>query len=271
MRHRHLAKTDAPRQCCQLLLMRREAIAMHQHQCQRAITARKGRHQIAFGSRQRPGIQRKQHFAACADALVHLDHVAIEQLRQTDMPVKNARAVLIGNAQGITKATRHHQQGALALALEQGIGGHGSTHLHRFDGLTGNGIALTQPEEMPDAGQRRIGIAIRVLRQQLVRQQHAIRTPRHQIGEGASTIDPELPFFIVSGCFHIGITPALATDSMGLHNGDGHHCAAFTSAHCSGKAGHRLSVSFEIFHSTFASRHFRFQLQDFQWTKWIAW
>src|SRR5437879_10222923 len=48
---------------------------------------------------------------------------------QHDLPVEEARAVLVGDAQRIAEAARNKQHGALALALEQRVGGDRGAHL----------------------------------------------------------------------------------------------------------------------------------------------
>ena len=66
----------------------------------------------------------------CAHALIRLDNFAVKHFRQDNMPVKQARAVLVGNAKHITKASRGDQQRGLTISLKQGIGRHGGAHAH---------------------------------------------------------------------------------------------------------------------------------------------
>ena len=48
-------------------------------------------------------------------------------------------------------------------------------------------------QQLADALNRGIAVAAGILRQQLVGKDRAVRPPRHDIGEGAAAIDPEIP------------------------------------------------------------------------------
>ncbi len=54
-------------------------------------------------------------------------------LRQHDVPVEDAGAILVGDAQRVAEAAGDHQQRALSLALQQRVGRHGGAHPHRLD------------------------------------------------------------------------------------------------------------------------------------------
>ncbi len=64
-----------------------------------------------------------------ADALMGLHHGAVQKLGQLDVAVKDARTVLVGDAQGIPEPAGGDQQCRLAFALQQCVGGHGGAHL----------------------------------------------------------------------------------------------------------------------------------------------
>jgi hypothetical protein len=83
-------------------------------------------------ARQALFVERHQHLAVSAHALVGLDHPLIQQLRQHDVAIEQARPRLVGDAQRVAKAARGHQHGAVALALEQRVGRHRGAHLHRL-------------------------------------------------------------------------------------------------------------------------------------------
>ena len=106
-----------------------------------------------------------------ADPLLGLDHGAVEQLGQHNAAVKQARTVLVGNTQCVTKTTRRHQQGRLALALKQRIGRHRGAHLYAVHQVCLNRLAGVQAQQVPHASHRRIAVLLRVVRQQLVRKQ----------------------------------------------------------------------------------------------------
>jgi hypothetical protein len=50
-----------------------------------------------------------------------------------------------------------------------------------------------QSQQLADTVDRRIGIALGIFGQQLVRQQSAVRPPGDDVGERAAAIDPEFP------------------------------------------------------------------------------
>ena len=125
--------------------------------------------------------------------LLRFDNSAVQQLGQLDIAVKNTRTVLVGNAQRIPKAARGHQQRGLALALQQRVGGHRCAHLDAGHLLWIHGLTRLQAQQVPDAGDRRVAVLLRVLAQQFVRDQTAIGALAHHIGECAAPVDPELP------------------------------------------------------------------------------
>ena len=57
----------------------------------------------------------------------------IQHRRQRDREVEQPRPSLIADAQGVAKTVVYQQQGAVALALQQGIGGDGGAHFDRLD------------------------------------------------------------------------------------------------------------------------------------------
>jgi len=62
-----------------------------------------------------------------------------------------------------------------------------------FDPRGGDFLAALNPEQLPDARHRRVPVSPRVLRQELVRHQPAVRPARHDVGERPAPIDPEIP------------------------------------------------------------------------------
>ena len=57
-----------------------------------------------------------------------------------------------------------------------------------------DGRAVRHADQPADAGDRRIGIGLRVFREQLGDPDFARRVARHHVGEGAAAVDPEIPF-----------------------------------------------------------------------------
>ncbi len=190
MRDRDLGETDAPRELSHLGLVLRVAVAVHEHD---------GDRPVAFVVRllevdKRPlFVQGKNDVAMRPDALVDLDHLRIEHLRQHDVPVEDARPVLVGDAQRVAEAARDEEDGAGALALEERVGRHGSAHLDRFNLPPGNGLPGRNMKQFADPRERGVAVAPGVFGQQLVRDQAAVGAARDDVGEGAAAVDPELP------------------------------------------------------------------------------
>src|SRR3989442_1873219 len=85
------------------------------------------------------------------------------------------------------------QHGALALGLEQRVGGDRGAHLHRFDRARWYRLTFIQIQNPADPGEGRIPVAPGILGQQLERGDRAVRAAGNDVGEGAAAIDPELP------------------------------------------------------------------------------
>ena len=124
---------------------------------------------------------------------LRLDHRTVEQLGQHNVAVKNAGAVLVGNAQRIPETPRCHQQCGLAFALQQGVGGHGGSHLHALHHIGRNWLTGLQTQQVANAGHGRVAVLLWTFAQQLVRDQRAVRALAHHIGESTAAVDPELP------------------------------------------------------------------------------
>src|SRR6202008_3781949 len=89
--------------------------------------------------------------------------------------------------------TRRDEQRRFALALEQRVGRDRRSHLHALDLLGCDRLVGAQPEQVADAGNRRIAVLLGVLGQQLVGDEAAVGALADQVGEGAAAVDPELP------------------------------------------------------------------------------
>ncbi len=85
---------------------------------------------------------------------------------------------------------------------------HGYRYHDHEDAVAG---LARQPEQVADALERRVLIPLRVLRQQLVGDQGAVGPARHDVGECAAAVDPELPAAVAgSGFAHLGILCAFS-------------------------------------------------------------
>jgi hypothetical protein len=151
-------------------------------------------------------VQRDQHLTRGRHPLSGLDNPGVQQLGQHDLAVEQAWPVLVRDAQRVAEAAGDDQDGRLALALEQGVGGGRGAQPDGLDLAAGDRLGGRHAEQVPDRGDGRVGVPptphppprpspIRPhwLRQQLVRDQRAIRAPGHHVGERAAPVDPELP------------------------------------------------------------------------------
>ena len=102
------------------------------------------------------------------------------------------RAVLVGDAQGVGEAAGDDQDGGLALALEQGVGGHRGTEPDLADPVRGDLVGRAEAEQLADAGHR--GVAVLAgLSESSLWATAAVGPPGHDVGERAAPVDPEFP------------------------------------------------------------------------------
>ena len=128
----------------------------------------------------------------------HFDNSGIELLGQLDFKSKQIRPVLIADPECILETLVDHQQGRLSLTFQQRISGNGRAH---FDGLNvfrRDRLAITDFEQVANAFYSRIGVMVRVFREQLPGDQRPIGCARDNIGEGSAAVDPELPLSVFS-------------------------------------------------------------------------
>ena len=135
----------------------------------------------------------------CGDAFLRLHHLLVKHFRQHDVALKKARSCLVSDAQRVTKTLCRDKQSAVALALQQGIGGHRRAHLHAVHQVGGDGLISKQAEQAAYAFHGSVGVLLRVVRQQLERVQLTAGRAPHHVGEGAASVDPELPAWV---CVH---------------------------------------------------------------------
>jgi hypothetical protein len=125
-------------------------------------------------------------------ALVDLDDAFIELFGQDDFLGENIRPCLVGDAERVAEAPGDDQSGAVALALKQRIGGNRGAHLDVADAFCRDGCPGRRRAGRGCPGwRRRIGLG--VFRQELALVQRAVGCAANHIGEGAATIDPEIP------------------------------------------------------------------------------
>ena len=190
VRRAHLREADLARQLRRRRLVLREPVAVHEHD---RHAAQAGVERALQVGAQRRVVERLQHVAVRAHALVGLDHLRVQQLGQADVAVEQTRAILVGDAQRVAEAARGHEQRLLALAFQQRVRGDRRAHLDALDERRRDRLAGLQSEQVADAGDRGVAILLGVLRQQLVRDEAAVRALGDDVGEGAAAVDPELP------------------------------------------------------------------------------
>ena len=83
-----------------------------------------------------------------------------------------------------------------AFALQQRVSRHRRAHLDAGHLGGRDRLAGCQSQQATDALHRRIGLLLGMLGQQLGGGQAAIGAAGHDVGEGAATVDPELPFIV---------------------------------------------------------------------------
>ena len=71
--------------------------------------------------------------AVDADAALDFDDLFVQHCGQGDGEVEQAGASLIADPQGVGETLVHQQQGAVAFALQQRVGGDGGAHFNRLD------------------------------------------------------------------------------------------------------------------------------------------
>ncbi len=190
MADRHLRKADLARERGDGLLVIGIPIGVHEHDRDRLDAV--GERGIELEAH-RAEIGRAFHRAVGAHALVDLDHALEQHFGLDDVLGENLRTILVADAQRVTETFRGDQQRAVALALQQRIGGDRGAHLHGADAALRDRLAFGEAEQVADALHGGIAIGFGVFREQLVRGERAVRPPPDHVGERAAAVDPEIP------------------------------------------------------------------------------
>ena len=185
-----LSETEFTRQRGHTLLVVVIAVGVHQHDGNGGDAVGLGAQKlIAHAIEDERTLDR----AVGAHPLVDLDDTLVEHVRLDDVLGKNLRPRLVADAQRVAKPLSDEQQRALALALQERIGGDRGAHLHRADPLARDSRAGRNPEEPANALDSGVPIGFRVFRQQLMRVQRPVRPPADHVGKSAATVNPEFP------------------------------------------------------------------------------
>ena len=100
-------------------------------------------------------------------ALLDLLDRFVQCLGQYDLLGEDVRPRLVTDAQRVTEALGRDQQGAVALAFEQRIGGDRRAHAHLADGARRDRLPRPQPDMVADPLDRRIAIGAGILGKEL--------------------------------------------------------------------------------------------------------
>ena len=134
------------------------------------------------------------HRAVGAHALVDLDDTLVEHLRLDDVAGEDLRPRLVADLQRVAEAS-----GDRAAAVRSPLRSSSAlvatvvpifTAPTRPAGIASPGFRPSR-SRMPCTAASRIGFGI--FRQQLVRDQRAVRAAPDDVGEGAAAVDPEVP------------------------------------------------------------------------------
>ena len=143
-----------------------------------------------------------QYFAVGTDALVDLQHPAVQRRLLANVQGEQIGPLLVADAQQVGKARRGHQHHALGAALQQCVGAQSGADVQRGDVVAGAALGLEQP---PHPAFDRTGLAAQRCRQHFGGVQPSIRRAPHQIGEGAPLVGPELPLPVLHPASHVGL------------------------------------------------------------------
>ena len=214
MAHGDLRETRLARERRRLPLVRGMGVGVHEHNGDRGDAVRHRGPQVLL---QCARIERLLHRAVGAHALVGLHHAGVEHLGLDDLFRKDVGPRLVADLQLVLEALGYHQQGRLALALEQRVGGDGGAHLDGGDALGGKGCAGRQREELANGLERGIVVRAGVVGEHLAGDDFTGRRARDHVGEGAATVDPEMPpppLFRAPRICHVVALPAAIAASL---------------------------------------------------------
>ena len=127
---RHLREAHVARQRRDLLLVLGIAIGVHEHDRHRGDAVGLGRFEIAPHGGE---IGRALDRAVGAHALVDLGDALVQHVGLDDVAGENLRPRLVADLERVAETLGDQQQRALALALEQRVGGDRRAHLDRAD------------------------------------------------------------------------------------------------------------------------------------------
>ena len=168
---RYLRKTHLARQRRHLSFVIGMAVGVHENDRDRLDSVGLDGVQLPTHSRE---IGFTLHRAVGTDALVDFNNTLVEHVRLDDVAGKDFRPRLVADLQCVAEAFGDEQRGALALALEQRIGGDRRAHFHRADVPGRDCFSRLQAKQVADALHSGVGIGFGIFRQELVRDQRSV-------------------------------------------------------------------------------------------------
>ena len=163
VRCRNLRESHLARQLHQQSLVHRIAIAMHENDGATVDALLQPSEQLA------PHFIRVgdlQNVSVCTYPLINLDDLFVEHRRQFDVTHEKLWTMLVANSQRICESFCNQQQRAIALALQQRVRRHRRTHPDDVDALDRERLAGSDIENVANALDGRIAIALWVIRQE---------------------------------------------------------------------------------------------------------
>ena len=163
---------------------------MHQGHGTAAVAIGKGLTQLPLQQRIPP--KWLQLTAICPETALHFQYPHRQGLRPFDLQGKEFGSVLVADHRQIGKAAIQEQQHRLGAVLQEGVGGDGGAEPHLPHQPRRQRLCLGQSDHLTQGPDRRITSHGR-LGEQLAHHQPALGGAPHQIGEGATPVDPEAP------------------------------------------------------------------------------
>ena len=227
----HLREPDRAGQTAERQLVLRMPVAVHEHDGHRSDPVRV---RFAQGRLGRRPVEGGQDLAVRRHPAVHLRHPLVEHLGEGDAEIEQMRPGLVADAKRVAKAPVDHQQGPVALALQQGVGGDRGAHPDGIDPTDRS--AGGDAEQRADARDGRVAVMLRVVGEQLVGHEGAAGTAGDHVGKGPAAVDPELPaggfsgHVILQGIGKHGVAAADCRPERRPPRGEGAIIACFVPA-----------------------------------------
>jgi len=198
----NLREADLAGDICQLLLVFRVRIGVHQNDGDGADAIRIGGFQLCFDIVQ---IRCGLNGAVCTDAFVGFQNLIVEELWLDDLFGEDVRAGLIADFQCVAEAFGDQQEGAIAFAFQQCVGGDSGAHLHGGDLVGWDAGVFGNAHEVTNALNGGVFVGLRVFGEDFMGADFSLWCACNDVGEGAATVDPEIPLTHCHVLSHLGL------------------------------------------------------------------